>query len=363
MGKWQSAVENMGLTRDFWNGRRVFVTGHTGFKGSWICLWLSHMGATVTGYAWKPTTTPALFEVANVASTLAGSHAGDVLDFEKLSKAVREARPEILFHMAAQSLVRQSYLEPRQTFATNIMGTVNVLEVARATDTLLAVVNVTSDKCYENDDRGNAFVEADRMGGHDPYSASKGAAEIVSAAYQRCFFSDSACAHATVRAGNVIGGGDWAPDRLVPDYLRACTEGRTLSIRSPRASRPWQHVLEPVSGYLLLAEKLATYGRKFEGSWNFGPGSDSVKPVSWVAHYLSVHYGGNYENSDSADMREAMALCLNSSKAHTELGWHPRWSLETALDRTVRWHTALQDGTDMRSFSLDEIEAYGGIAA
>jgi CDP-glucose 4,6-dehydratase len=347
----------------FWRGRRVFLTGHTGFKGGWLALWLAEMGAEVHGYALPPPTVPSLFEVAHVERRLASSTIADVRDAAALTAAVRAARPEVVFHLAAQPLVRQSYRAPVETYATNVMGVVHLLEAVRTVDGVRAVVNVTTDKCYENDGRAQPYREVDPMGGHDPYSSSKGCAELVTAAWRRSFLEARGVRVATGRAGNVIGGGDWAGDRLLPDFLRAIDAGQELVIRSPLATRPWQHVLEPVSGYLRLAQRLCEDGQTFDGAWNFGPPLQDAKPVRWIVEQLCKGVPGASWRVDAAPQpHEAHMLSLDNAKARERLGWKPRWSIEEALARTLEWHLAWRKGADMQAHCLAQLRAYEAAA-
>jgi CDP-glucose 4,6-dehydratase len=348
----------------FWHGRRVFLTGHTGFKGAWLSLWLQDMGAVVSGFSLDPPTDPSMFELACVAEGM-HSVSGDIRDLAALRKAMQAAEPEVVFHLAAQPLVRHSYAEPVETYATNVMGTVHLLEAARATPSARAVVIVTSDKCYENREWVWGYRESDAMGGYDPYSSSKGCAELVVAAFRRSYFNlplpdGGGTALASVRAGNVIGGGDWAADRLLPDILRACANNDTVHIRNPYATRPWQHVLEPLSGYLLLAERLWSQGEPFCGGWNFGPDDQDAKTVSWIADHVVQLWGqGAKWVSDSGEHpHEAHYLKLDCSKARTELGWRPRWALRQALGQTVAWYKAYLAGDSMRSICLKQIQEY-----
>ncbi|HEX7953952.1 MAG TPA: CDP-glucose 4,6-dehydratase [Burkholderiales bacterium] len=349
------------MNPDFWKGKRVFLTGHTGFKGAWLSLWLSQSGAKVTGFSIDVPTRPSFFEVANVAG---GMHdvRGDVCDLEALHAQMQQAAPEIVLHMAAQSLVRESYVSPVRTYATNVMGTVNVLDAVRRLPSVRAVVVVTSDKCYENREWSRGYKESDPMGGRDPYSNSKACAELVTAAYRSSFFDAEAAGAvvASARAGNVIGGGDWAADRLVPDAMRAFPLGRPLEIRNPKAVRPWQHVLEPLSGYLLLAERLFSEGRRWAGGWNFGPLDEDARPVEYVVEQLTRCWGDGARWSAPAGTHphEAGLLMLDCTKARRELGWQPKWRLEQALDAVVAWHRAFSSGMDMQSFSLRQIEDY-----
>ncbi len=340
---------------DFWQGRRVFLTGHTGFKGSWLSIWLADLGAEVHGYALAPVA-PSLFEAARVGERL-HSIIGDVRDLSALSSAMQAARPDVVIHMAAQPLVRQSYREPVETFATNVMGTVNVLESARRAGAK-AVVNVTTDKCYENREWVWGYREDEPMGGYDPYSASKGCAELATAAYRRSFTDGPLIASA--RAGNVIGGGDWAPDRLVPDILRAFECGKPVTIRNPASVRPWQHVLEPLSGYLLLAERLHSDGPSFAEAWNFGPNDADARPVDWIVRRLAERWGAgaSSEVDSGPHPHEANYLKLDISKAAGRLDWRPRWSLDTALDRIVEWHKAWLDNSDMQEVCRQQITSF-----
>lgn len=348
----------------FWRDKRVLLTGHTGFKGGWLSLWLQSMGANVSGYALAPPTKPGLFEAAQIGNGMS-SVIGDVRDLERLRTAFAEHQPEIVFHMAAQSLVRHSYLEPVETYSTNVMGTVNLLEAVRGAGGVKVVVNVTSDKCYENREWAWGYRENEAMGGYDPYSNSKGCAELVSSAYRNSYFhpdkyGEHGVALATGRAGNVIGGGDWAYDRLIPDIMRAISQDRPVNIRSPHAIRPWQHVLEPLSGYLLLAQKLYEDGAAYAEGWNFGPNDEDAKPVQWIVEKLTQAWGeGASWALDGGDHpHEAHYLKLDCSKAKTKLGWHPRWPLMRALDKIVEWHKAYDGGQPMREITLRQIADY-----
>ncbi len=352
------------MSQDFWRGKRVLMTGHTGFKGSWLSLWLQSMGAQVVGYALAPPTNPSLFEVAEVGKGMT-SIIGDIRDLEKLRSVFAEHKPEIVFHMAAQPLVRYSYIEPVETYSTNVMGTVNLLEAVRSTGSVKAVVNVTSDKCYENREWVWGYRENEAMGGYDPYSSSKGCAELVASAYRNSYFHPDkyhqhGVAIASARAGNVIGGGDWAGDRLIPDILRAITEGKPVNIRNPHAIRPWQHVLEPLSGYLQLAQKLYEEGAAYAEGWNFGPNDEDAKPVQWIVEKLTNAWGeGASWVLDGGDHpHEAHYLKLDCSKAKERLDWHPRWHLEETLSAIIDWHRAHRDGKDTRALSLSQIQQY-----
>ena len=351
-------VEGVGVNPSFWRGRRVFVTGHTGFKGSWLSLWLQAMGAAVTGYALAPPTSPSLFERARVADGI-DSHIDDVRDADALRACLLAAAPEVVIHMAAQPLVRASYRDPVQTYATNVMGTVHLLEAVRAAPSVRSVVIVTSDKCYENREWIWGYREDEAMGGYDPYSSSKGCAELVASAWRRSFFADGA-GIATARAGNVIGGGDWADERLIPDLLRAFDAEQPVTIRHPHAVRPWQHVLEPLAGYLLLAERLHDARDAHVGAWNFGPGEDDARPVQWIVERMVELWGdGAHWRLDAAlQPHEAGYLKLDCAKARNALSWRPKWSLDTALQRIVAWHRAERAGADMRAFTLQQIKDY-----
>lgn len=347
------------MNNSFWQGKRVFLTGHTGFKGGWLALWLHGMGAKVFGYSLAPPTDPNLFTVARVDGALREHVEGDIRDLPTLSRAMTDADPEIVFHLAAQPLVRHSYLAPVETYAVNVMGTVHVLEAARLIPGVRAVVVITTDKCYENKEWVWGYREDETLGGHDPYSNSKACAELVTAAYRKSFLAQAGTALASARAGNVIGGGDWAADRLVPDFLRAMDARRPLEIRFPQATRPWQHVLEPLSGYLKLGEKLLAEGSAFAGPWNFGPSEEDAKPVHWLLDRLTAASPGtSWLQVGNEHVHEAGYLKLDSSKARTELDWRPHWSLEQALQQTLVWHNAWRAGRDMHDFSIEQIHAY-----
>lgn len=344
----------------FWRGKKVFLTGHTGFKGSWLSLWLQSLGAEVKGFALAPPTTPALYDVARVEASMR-SDIGDIRDLAAITRSMVDFNPDVLIHMAAQPLVRLSYREPVETYATNVMGTVHVLEAARQCSNLRAIVNVTTDKCYENREWEWGYRENEPMGGHDPYSNSKGCVELVTSAYRSSFFNtSSAPALASARAGNVIGGGDWAEDRLVPDSLAAFEKGRPVIVRNPLSTRPWQHVLEPLSGYLVLAQHLWENGHAFAQGWNFGPKEEDARPVEWILDRLAAAWGDNahWQLDQNPQPHEAQYLKLDISKAHSHLKWSPTWSLGSTLTRIVGWHRAWLDGQDMRVRCLAEIDAY-----
>jgi CDP-glucose 4,6-dehydratase len=359
------ALEDVGLSPEFWRGRRVLLTGHTGFKGSWLALWLHGLGAEVTGYSLAPPTEPSLFDLARVAEVTSSLEA-DVRDRAALERAFAEHEPEVVYHMAAQSLVRRSYADPVETYETNVLGTVNVLEAARsAAAPPRVLINVTTDKVYENLERDQPFTEDEPKGGHDPYSNSKACSELVTAAYRDSFFATGApTAVATARAGNVIGGGDWGEDRLVPDLVRGALAGVSVPVRSPDAIRPWQHVLNPLSGYLALAESLWE-SPGFAGAWNFGPDSRDELPVRHVADRLSQLWEGRIEwhQDEGEHPHEAHYLRLDSSKARTRLGWAPRWDLEHALESIAAWHAGHAAGEEPRDLVRAQIEDFAAATA
>ena len=358
-----------------WKGKRVFLTGNTGFKGAWLSIWLNALGAKVYGYALKPNTRPSLYELCRLDKSTTTT-IGDIRDAAKVRRAMLAARPEIVIHMAAQPLVRESYRAPAETYSVNVMGTVNLLEAVRACGSVRAVVNVTTDKCYENKERACAFREDEPLGGYDPYSSSKACSELVTSAYRNSFFNpenfspdsrlptpDSPTHHvalATARAGNVIGGGDWAADRLIPDMIRAALKGEKVRIRSPRAIRPWQHVLEPLCGYLLLAELLYTQGPRYGGAWNFGPGAGDARDVEWIVKRMFSAWpeAPGYVLDKGRHPHEAHYLKLDSSKARRELGWQPRWGVGPAIDRIITWTRACAAKEDMLKVCLEQIREY-----
>ena len=357
-------MEGVEMNPLFWRGKRVLLTGHTGFKGSWMSLWLQHLGADVTGYALSPPTLPNLFEQACVGNGMA-SVLGDMRNLEALSAVVAMHRPEIVFHMAAQPLVRYSYQNPVETYSTNVMGTVHLLEAVRLVSGVKAVVNVTTDKCYENRDWVWGYREDEPMGGHDPYSNSKGCSELVSAAYRSSFFdaeryNKHGVALATARAGNVIGGGDWALDRLIPDIVSAFERGARPDIRHPNATRPWQHVLEPLRGYLTLAQRLFDQGPKFAEAWNFGPHEEDAKPVGWIVEKMAELWGqsAQWNFDEGQHPHEAHHLKLDISKARSRLGWQPTMHLSEALSLVVEWNKQRQQGADLRAVTLSQIQSY-----
>jgi CDP-glucose 4,6-dehydratase len=349
----------LSINPDFWRGKRVLLTGHTGFKGGWLSLWLQSLGAELHGLALAPPTTPSLFAEANVGAGMA-STIGDIRDYETVRACMAAFQPQIVIHMAAQPLVRLSYSEPVATFATNVMGTVHVLEAARSAGSVRAIVNVTTDKCYENREWIWGYREDEPMGGHDPYSSSKGCSELVTSAYRRSFFQHSGIALASARAGNVIGGGDWAADRLVPDILRAFERGEPVVIRNPNATRPWQHVLEPLSGYLALAERLYNDGQTWAEGWNFGPQDDDARPVQWIVEHLVQDWGrdANWRLDAGDHPHEAHYLKLDISKARQRLGWQPRWNLADALQKITSWHKAWLAHDDVHALCLQQISQH-----
>ena len=358
-------MESLGIIRgkvdaSFWKGKKVFLTGHTGFKGSWLSLWLQNMGALVKGYSLEPNTTPNLFTEARVDENIE-SEIGDIRDLTQISKSIFDFKPDILIHMAAQPLVRLSYQKPVETYTINVIGTVNVLEAARKCSNLKAIVSVTSDKCYENKEWEWGYRENEPMGGHDPYSSSKGCAELVTSAYRRSFFSSEDTASlASARAGNVIGGGDWAEDRLIPDILKAFEKSEPVVIRNPLSIRPWQHVLEPLSGYLVLAQELFLNGNKFSGGWNFGPKDEDCKPVSWILDKMVENWGddASWSLDNENNPHEADFLKLDCSKASNRLKWDPKWNLQLTLESIVDWHQLYINGGDLKKQCLKEINNY-----
>jgi CDP-glucose 4,6-dehydratase len=353
-------VEKLALNPEFWRGRRVLLTGHTGFKGSWLALWLHSLGARVTGYSIDVPTRPSLFEAARIAD-VAKHETGDVRDLSGIRTSLQHCSAEIVLHLAAQSLVRQSYATPVETYATNVMGTVNLLDaVRRHSEGVRAVIVVTTDKCYENREWEWGYREDEPMGGHDPYSSSKGCAELVASAYRRSFFSDlDGPRIASARAGNVIGGGDWGKDRLVPDVMRAALAGEPARVRNPNSIRPWQHVLNPLSGYLLLAQALFESPAAATG-WNFGPAEEDARPVGWIVEQLAELWPSElrWTLDDGPHPHEADYLKLDSSRARLRLGWRPPVGLHEELTSIVDWYQALRDGADMRAVTLSQIEGF-----
>lgn len=354
-------MAGMALSRDYWAGRRVFLTGHSGFKGGWLALWLSELGAEVYGYSLAPATTPSFHDQAGLASCMAQQFA-DIRDAEQLQRSLLAFRPELVLHLAAQPLVRESYHSPAQTYATNVTGTLNLLEAVRQCDSVRAVLVVTSDKCYANREWLWPYREQDALGGHDPYSSSKACVELLCASWRESFLRDAGIALATARAGNVIGGGDWSADRLLPDILRAWDSEQSLTLRYPGAVRPWQHVLDPLQGYLQLAHGLLEHGQQMADAWNFGPDSQGTATVGEVVTAMSQHWPGAARWSVGAEAQphEAGLLTLDSSKARTLLNWRPCWDLRQALTRTLDWHQAWRDGQNMQHYSRTQIAAHQG---
>ncbi|WP_019556963.1 CDP-glucose 4,6-dehydratase [Thiomicrorhabdus arctica] len=342
----------------FWQGKRVFLTGHTGFKGSWLSLWLGSLGAVVKGYALIPPTFPSLFDEANVAQKI-DSEIGNIGDLNQLSASMIAFNPDILIHMAAQPLVRLSYKQPIETYETNVMGTVKVLEAARNCPNLKSIVSVTTDKCYENKEWVWGYREDESMGGYDPYSSSKGCAELVTSAYRRSFMQEKGIGLASARAGNVIGGGDWADDRLIPDILKAFEHHQAVVIRNPMSTRPWQHVLEPLSGYLVLAQNLYQHPDQYAEGWNFGPRDEDAKQVDWILDCMVKKWPGtSWELDKDAHPHEAGYLKLDISKAKSRLNWQPTWPLDKTLEKIVQWHQAWLNKENMQSVCLQEINEY-----
>jgi len=354
------------VNKGFWKEKRVFLTGHTGFKGAWLSLWLHSLGARVTGYALKPPTNPSLFELCRV-DELVKSVLADVRDCDALQREMMAARPEIVIHMAAQALVRDSYKDPVETYSTNVMGTVNLFEAVRKCPGIKAVVNVTTDKCYENREWFWGYRENEPMCGYDPYSNSKACSELITSSYRNSFFSPEDYGRhgvgiASARSGNVIGGGDWATDRLIPDCVRSILKREKIVIRSPQAVRPWQHVLEPLEGYLLLAQKLYENGPAYGEAWNFGPNDQDARSVEWVVKRICAKWRSplTYEIDPGNHPHEALYLKLDCSKAKLRLGWAPRWTLENALDKVMEWLQAYCDGQDVREVCWRQIEEFAG---
>jgi len=357
MEKKLSTMENLvTLSKDFWLNKKVFITGHTGFKGTWLSIWLASMGAIVKGYALEPNTNPNIFYKTR-CNELVDTHIGDIRNIDELKKSINDYKPEIVFHLAAQPLVLQSYIDPIGTIDTNIIGTANVLEASIRCPSVRAVINVTSDKCYENKEWYWGYRENDPMGGFDPYSASKGCAELITSAYRKSFYNKADIGLASVRAGNVIGGGDWSDDRLIPDILKSVTNSKELQIRNPDAIRPWQHVLEPLYGYLLLAEKLYQDPKKFNDSWNFGPYEESCKSVEWIVTELSKFFNTGFKVvTDKEPLHhEARLLKLDISKSKNMLGWEPRMNLEEALHLIVEWHNSFISNEDLQNKTIEQI--------
>lgn len=348
----------MNTLYNFYKGKKVFVTGHTGFKGSWLCLLLNKLGAQVYGYSLNPPTSPSLYNLANI-DDICNSTIGDIREYDKLLSVLLDIKPEIVIHMAAQSLVRESYISPRETYEINVIGTVNLLDALRNIENVKSVVNVTTDKCYDNKEWHWGYRENDALGGFDPYSNSKACSELVTTSFRNSFFHQKGLAVATARAGNVIGGGDWANDRLIPDFIRAITNGKDVKIRNPYAMRPWQHVLEPITGYLLLAQKLYVEGQSYAQPWNFGPDETDSRNVEWIVQNLcNLWVGAKYKYDTNLQPHEANFLKLDCSKAKNELGWSPRWNLSHTLKLIVDWNMEFTSGKDPREITEKQIEEY-----
>lgn len=347
------------MKNDFWRGRRVFLTGHTGFKGSWTALWLHSLGAQVAGYSLAPPTEPSLYKIASVAQLLETEWIADIRNLENLSIAINAFYPDVILHMAAQPLVRQSYADPIETYQTNVIGTINVLQAARGVESLEAIVVITTDKCYENREVIWPYRETDPMGGRDPYSSSKACAELATASFAHSFFSNVNCAVSTARAGNVIGGGDWSKDRLLVDIMRGLIAGHPIEIRNPQSVRPWQHVLDPINGYLTLAEYLIENKiREFSG-WNFGPSPDGQKTVAEISKLVAQRWpGGNFVEPKNAGPHEAKLLTLDSTKARTLLNWQPILDIEESIAQTVDWYRGYSVQADMRDLTMSQIKAF-----
>lgn len=352
------------MNTSFWKEKRIFITGHTGFKGSWLCLWLQQLGSVVKGYSLEPSTSPNLFNLANLSEGMI-SVINDIRDGSSLERELRDFQPEIVFHMAAQPLVRQSYLDPIETYATNVMGTVNLLEAIRKCDSVRSVLIVTTDKCYDNKEWFWGYRENDTLGGSDPYSSSKACTELVAAAYRESFFNpikykEHRVGLATARAGNVFGGGDWAKDRLIPDIIRSFENSTQLVIRNPKSVRPWQHVLEPLFGYINLSEKLYYSGALFSEAWNFGPKEDDTRSVEWLVEFMvrNWHTSTTWRLDQECNPHEANHLKLDISKVRERLGWIPKWRLDQGLIKVIEWNQTLRDGGDLRSKCLEQINEY-----
>jgi len=362
MGGRKYSLESMGINLDknFWAGKKVFLTGHTGFKGGWLALLLNHLDAKVFGYSLEPPTNPSFFDTTSLNNNLNYSFIGDILDKESLKQNIENFNPQVVIHLAAQSLVRESYINPEETFNTNIMGTLNVLECSRNLPELETILVITSDKCYENNSSGKPFKETHKLGGFDPYSSSKACAEILVNSYYKSFFMQKEIPVMTARAGNVIGGGDWAKDRLIPDVYRSILSNKSILLRYPKAVRPWQHVLEPVTGYLLLIEKrLKTINKNFPNAWNFGPDPESEKTVLWIVDELKKYHPNiNYQIEDREDPHESNYLRLDSSQANKRISWIPKWNIERAIQETAIWFDYWMNGEEMATITKNQIIKY-----
>ncbi len=354
----------MQIKDNFWKNKKVLITGHTGFKGSWLCLWLNSLGADITGYALEPPTDPSLYKLCKI-NELVNSVISDIRDLSVLQSAIQSSEPEIIIHMAAQPLVRESYLNPTETYMTNVMGTVNLLNSIRNCNSVRVIINVTTDKCYDNKEWFWGYRENEPLGGYDPYSSSKACSEIVTSAFRNSFFNiknydTHRVAVASARAGNVIGGGDWADDRLIPDCIRSILDNKEIHIRNPNATRPWQHVLDPLSGYMTLAEKLYNYGPEYSEAWNFGPNDDDARSVEWVVKNLCSKWGNkaSYVIDNGTHPHEANYLKLDISKAKSRLSWAPTWDINTAIEKTIEWSKAYFKNEDLRECCLKQINEF-----
>ena len=353
----------MELKQNFWKNKKIFVTGHNGFKGSWLSLWLYELGTKIFGYSLKPATQPNLYSILNLDNKI-NSENGDIRDYNKLNEKISIVKPEILIHMAAQPLVRDSYLDPVYTYETNIMGTVNVLDIARKTDSIKSILVITSDKCYENIEKNYYYKESDSLGGHDPYSSSKGSADIVASAYYNSFFLKKGIGLSIARAGNIIGGGDWSKDRIIPDAMRAFASKKDLIIRSPNSVRPWQFIFDPLFGYLLLIEKLSENPTDFSGPWNFGPKKGTDQSVKFICDKIASHWSkkANWIAQSDNEFHEANLLLLNSDKAKDKLSWESKYDLNVTLEKTIKWYSNYYNkDKDMLKFTIKQINDYLGV--
>ena len=356
-------MESMELNKSFWEGKRVFITGHNGFKGSWLVLWLKLLGAKVYGLSLDPLKGPNFYVDSNLKECLSGEIIGNIKNTIDLENSVNKFKPEIIFHMAAQPLVRESYKNPLETYLVNVIGTLNLFEASLKSESVKAVINITTDKCYENCNKSKGYKENDPLGGHDPYSSSKACSEILSSSYRRSFYNEKGIELATVRAGNVIGGGDWAEDRLIPDLIRSINTKRKLIIRAPDSIRPWQHVLDPLFGYLILAEKLLTKKNKFNSSWNFGPNEDEPKSVSDILEYIGKEWQElRWEKFSGRTPHEAKTLKLDISKSKSLLNWNPVLSMDKTLDYTIAWYKNWLTNPNMKDFSIYQINKFTELA-
>ncbi len=353
-------MENLEMNSDFWNNKRVLITGHTGFKGSWLTIWLKKLGAEIIGFSNSIPTNPSLYELSEINSDIT-SITGDIRNLSAIHNTISQYKPQIVIHMAAQSLVGPSYNDPVETYSTNVMGTVNLFEAVRKSDDVSVVINVTSDKCYENKETLDGYVETDELGGYDPYSNSKACSELITSSFRNSFFNDTSIEKnlASVRAGNIIGGGDWSKNRLIPDIIKSLQQELPLNLRNPDGIRPWQHVLDPLHGYLILAEHLWTNNPQFSEAWNFGPEQNSIKPVSWIIDQISEYWGSsiNWEKSKQ-HFHETHVLALNCSKSKSELNWIPKLNLTDSIKWTVDWFKEFYNKSDMRKITEKQIDNF-----